>query len=65
MTPAETDRLIRLAGDHDLVNALARDHLADHLDHLLVAWIAAGAGWPLVLPSSQSTKDPTHHQEFS
>jgi hypothetical protein len=30
-----------LDGDHDRVHALARDHLADHPGHLLVAWIAA------------------------
>jgi hypothetical protein len=27
-------------GDRELVNALARDHLADHPDNVLVAWIA-------------------------
>ena len=32
-----------LRGDHDLVDALARDHLVDHPDSVLVAWIAAGA----------------------
>jgi len=35
-----------LAGDHDLVDALARDHLVDHPDSLIVAWIAAGAARP-------------------
>jgi hypothetical protein len=30
-------------GDRDLVDALARDHLVDHPDSVLVAWIA-GAG---------------------
>lgn len=46
-----------VAGDDDRVDALARDHLVDHPDHLLVAWIAAGAG-------RQSLSDPTtHHQE--
>jgi hypothetical protein len=30
-----------LDGDHDRVDALARDHLVDHPDNLLVAWIAA------------------------
>jgi hypothetical protein len=30
-----------LAGDGDRVDALARDHLADHPGNLLVAWIAA------------------------
>ena len=32
-----------LRGDADLVDALARDHLADHPDSIVVAWIAAGA----------------------
>lgn len=35
-----------LAGDRDLVDALARDHLVDHPDSLLVAWVAAGATRP-------------------
>ena len=30
-----------LAGDRDRVDALARDHLADHPDSVVVAWIAA------------------------
>jgi hypothetical protein len=30
-------------GERDLVDALARDHLVDHPDNVLVAWIA-GAG---------------------
>lgn len=30
----------RLRGDADLLDALARDHLADHPDNLLAAWIA-------------------------
>jgi hypothetical protein len=34
-----------LAGDSDRVDALARDHLVDHPDSILVAWIAA-AGPP-------------------
>lgn len=29
-----------LAGDADRVQVLARDHLADHPDNLLVAWLA-------------------------
>lgn len=29
-----------LGGDHDLFDALIRDHLADHPDNLLAAWIA-------------------------
>jgi hypothetical protein len=32
-----------LAGDADRVNTLARDHLVDHPDNILVAWIAGGA----------------------
>jgi hypothetical protein len=27
-------------GDRELVDALARDHLVDHPDNVLVAWIA-------------------------
>ena len=30
-----------LAGDRDRVDALARDHLVDYPDSILVAWIAA------------------------
>jgi hypothetical protein len=37
-----------LAGDSDRVDALARDHLVDHPDSVLVAWIAA-AGPPAPL----------------
>jgi hypothetical protein len=32
-----------LAGEHELVDALARDHLADHPADLLVAWMASEA----------------------
>ena len=32
-----------LAGDADLVSALAREHLLDHPGSILAAWIAAGA----------------------
>jgi hypothetical protein len=32
-----------LKGDHRLVDALARDHLADHPDNFMVAWIASDA----------------------
>lgn len=31
----------RLAGDRDLVDALARDHLVDHPDSYVVSWIAS------------------------
>jgi hypothetical protein len=34
-----------LRGERDLVDALARDHLVDHPDNVLVAWIA-GASHP-------------------
>jgi hypothetical protein len=30
-----------LGGDQDLFDALVRDHLADHPDNVLAAWIAA------------------------
>jgi hypothetical protein len=32
-----------LNGDRDLVDALARDHLVDHPDSVLVAWIAGAS----------------------
>jgi hypothetical protein len=32
----------RVAGDAELVDALARDHLADYPDSLIVAWLAGG-----------------------
>jgi hypothetical protein len=32
-----------LNGDRQLVDALARDHLVDHPDSLIVAWIASDA----------------------
>ena len=32
-----------LRGQRDLVDALARDHLADHPDNVLVAWIAGAS----------------------
>jgi len=32
-----------LAGDRELVDALARDHLADHPTTLLVSWMASDA----------------------
>jgi hypothetical protein len=36
-----------LQGRDDLVDALARDHLVDYPDSLLVAWIASGAALPV------------------
>jgi uncharacterized protein YbaP (TraB family) len=35
-----------LRGERDLVDALARDHLVDHPDSVLVAWIAAASQTP-------------------
>jgi hypothetical protein len=32
-----------LRGERDLVDALARDHLVDHPDNILVAWIAGAS----------------------
>jgi hypothetical protein len=32
-----------LAGQSELVDALARDHLVDYPDSLIVAWIASNA----------------------
>jgi hypothetical protein len=32
-----------LSGQRDLVDALARDHLVDHPDNVLVAWIAGAS----------------------
>jgi hypothetical protein len=42
-----------LRGDRDLVDALARDHLTEHPDSVLVAWIA-GAG---------ARSDQTNHNQ--
>lgn len=33
-----------VSGDHGLVQLLARDHLSDHPDSLIVAWIASLGG---------------------
>ena len=50
-----------LRGDHDLVDALAREHLADHPDSVLVAWIAAAAHDNNVSQSaSELTQGGTH-----
>jgi hypothetical protein len=39
-----------LRGERDLVDALARDHLVDHPDNVLVAWIA-GASQRTTVPN--------------
>lgn len=41
-----------LRGQRDLVDALARDHLVDHPDNVLVAWIA-GASHRSAAPPNQ------------
>ena len=52
-----------LAGETDRVQALAREHLLDHPDSVLVAWLAASA------PPSATAPRPIHprprHQEES
>jgi hypothetical protein len=46
-----------LRGDTDLLDALVRDHLAEHPDHLLAAWIA---GQPHSTPASPGTPTDRH-----
>lgn len=46
--------MAHVAGDIDLVDALARDHLTDHPTSVLVAWITAHSN-----PNINSRKDPT------
>jgi hypothetical protein len=48
-----------LRGDRDLVDALARDHLVDHPDSVLVAWIAAAS------QHSTTPHNPTSNKETS
>ena len=43
-----------VAGDADRVDALARDHLVDHPDSVLVAWISANTH-----PEPPIRKDPS------
>lgn len=43
-----------VAGDADRVDALARDHLVDHPDSVLVAWISANA-----YPNRPIRKEPS------
>jgi hypothetical protein len=51
-----------LRGDRDLVDALARDHLTEHPDSVIVAWIAsAEARSRIIRPST----DPTESKETS
>jgi hypothetical protein len=51
-----------LAGAADRVDALARDHLADHPDDLLVAWIATLSHLPA---NPDLARKPTLTQEMS
>jgi hypothetical protein len=44
----------RVAGDTDQVDALARDHLVDHPDSVLVAWLSANT-----YPNRNTRKDPS------
>ncbi len=44
-------------GDRDLVDALARDHLVDHPDNVLVAWIAAASHRSKVPHDPNSSKE--------
>lgn len=43
-----------VAGDTDRVDALARDHLVDHPDNVLVAWMTANT-----YPQPSTRKDPS------
>jgi len=43
-----------VAGDTDRVDGLARDHLVDHPDSVLVAWISANT-----YPNRHTRKDPS------
>jgi hypothetical protein len=51
-----------LDGDHELVDALARDHLVDHPDNILVAWIAAAAR-PSTPPAEPEHLTRPHHYQ--
>ena len=48
-----------IAGDHDLVSALAREHLLDHPDSVLAAWIASGATTASTIPPAATAPSPT------
>jgi hypothetical protein len=43
-----------LGGDEELLDALVRDHLADHPDNILAAWIAAKHAVDSTTPTSRS-----------
>ena len=44
-----------LRGQRELVDALARDHLVDHPDNVLVAWIAAASHQPAHNPNKETS----------
>jgi hypothetical protein len=44
-------------GERDLVDALARDHLVDHPDNVLVAWIAGASHRAAAPPHPTSNKE--------
>ncbi len=52
-----------LAGETDRVQALAREHLVDHPDSVLVAWLAASA--PPPAEAARPTRPQSPHQEES
>jgi hypothetical protein len=64
-----------LAGDRERVSALAREHLLEHPDSLLAAWIAAGAithrdsptpaRTPRIPPLEPEPHRPTSPEEYS
>ena len=51
-----------LAGETDRVQALAREHLLDHPDSVLVAWLAASAPPSAAAPSKVRPR-PEHQEE--
>jgi hypothetical protein len=48
-----------LRGQRELVDALARDHLADHPDNVLVAWIAGARLRAAAVPTQNPDKEPS------
>lgn len=51
-----------LSGDAELLDALVRDHLADHPDNILAAWIAAQravAATPITMSTPTVLSTPT------
>ena len=48
-----------LRGERELVDALARDHLVDHPDSVLVAWIAGASHRNTASPNPPSNQEPS------